>query len=148
MQLTVDDAEPHFRPAAMVPDCEVYYRVRVTSHANGGYDMQGEWEFSGSYNYRVCLEVIPVVNHTPKGVWLGWGGKKQRLVLHSSKKRFADPTIEKAINSAVAKKQKHIYIMQYRVRSLQNELSALEGGLGSWEFSYDDQLAKYYEAKK
>lgn len=53
------------------------------------------------------LTEIPVLRHTPKGVWLDKYGLK-RFVLKAANKRYAYPTKELALASYIIRKQRQI----------------------------------------
>lgn len=71
---------------------------------------------------RIVHTTYPVLKHTPKGVWLdlGFGGK--RLVLHTSRKRFACSTKEEALRSLIERKKRQASIYRARAESAQTAL--------------------------
>lgn len=94
-----------------VPDSEYWYRIEdyvVSAGVN-------EWgDDLGRGGVEISILRYRVIKHTPKGVWLDvYGGK--RFVLDSSVKRFACPTIDEALVSFYARKEKQIAICQWRI---------------------------------
>lgn len=86
---------------------EVYYRF---------YDQT----FSGG-SIELLLRVYPVLRHTPKGVWLDtYTGKK--FVLRDAYKQFACPTLEKAMESYIARKKRQIAIYHARLETAERAL--------------------------
>lgn len=75
-----------------------WYRVQIQRWA-GSVD-----EFDRSSPGRTCLEVreFEVLKETPKGVWIDIGFK--RFVLHDSKRQFASPTKEIALEKFLKRK--------------------------------------------
>jgi len=105
---------------------EYYYRYEGKSQANGGIDMLGEWQFSGSYTYRLDLYKFEILSHTPKGVWIrNWFGKRQ-FVNNSWNKRFACPTKEEALASLIARKQRLIRIAKARINEAEHYIEIAE----------------------
>lgn len=69
----------------------------------------------------VYLSTYLVASVTPKGCWLDVYGEK-RFVLSEATKRFAYPTKELALSSFVARKRRHISILEAQLEHLQTAL--------------------------
>lgn len=108
---------------------EVWYRYDNWIEAQGGIDAIGEWVRTGPGHVRLKLSEFPVVSHTPKGVWLSWGfidenGQytKDRWVSNTSRKKFAYPTKEQALESFIARKRRQVLISKVRMIAAQDAL--------------------------
>lgn len=86
-----------------------------------------DWVSCGYDNVSIKLEEWKVIKETPKGYWINrmsgiwWGGK--RWVSKTSRKRFAYPTKEEALESFLIRKKAHI---KHLKRNLTNAEKALE----------------------
>lgn len=84
---------------------EKWYRYVEDNHGcYSGY----EGVYSGPHGLRVCLQICPVVKHTPCGVWL-WHDKRLyggRWVSKTSNKRWAYPTKKLAWDSFKIRKNR------------------------------------------
>lgn len=103
-----------------------WYRITETTYS-AGVDDWGD-PLPGGPTYP-NLEAYRVLKETPKGVWLDapssdW--KDRRFVNRSSRKRFACPTIEEAIESYKARKRRQIGIMKSRIKMVEEALAYLD----------------------
>ena len=106
--------------------CDVYYRYEDYLQGTGGWDMQGEWE-PGPSVIRIRVVEFKVLKVTPKGVWLKvFDGK--RFVLNSAIKRFADPTLERALVSFRKRKERQASIYEARARNAREAIRRAEHG--------------------
>jgi hypothetical protein len=93
------------------------------------YSVANEWG-EHDYSYQdVHLTEFPVVRHTPRGVWVDTGFGYLRWVSHGARKRFACPTIEAALESFVARKDKQAAIYDARANWARE---AKAKALGKW----------------
>lgn len=89
----------------------------------------------GESNTELVLRRYAVVKTTPKGVWLtqvfgvshvpGFMADKH-FVLRDANKRFACPTIAEAKTSFIARKNKHIRILQRQIDNAKRALDIVE----------------------
>ncbi|MBU9200319.1 hypothetical protein KTD31_02995 [Burkholderia multivorans] len=101
----------------------VLYRVEAQWYA----PMLDEYdEPSGSSSVVVTASAYPVVRVTPKGKWisLGFGGKK--FVLSEARKRYAHETVDLAVESFRARKNRRISILQNQIARAHRELAKVE----------------------
>lgn len=81
------------------------YREGITST-----DYNGEVEVIGSRTVLRCRK-FEVDRYTPKGVWLRRPFDTQRFVLNEGRKKYAHATEEEALHSFLARKQRHLSIL-------------------------------------
>lgn len=104
---------------------DVYYRFDDYLESIGGYDIHGEWESCGSRTV-IKLQSFPVLNQTPKGVWIrDWGGEK-RFICHNWTKRYALPTVEEARHSYLKRKERQASIYEARARNAREAIALIE----------------------
>jgi len=72
-----------------------FYRYRAEQPAS--LDIDGDFVVPLFCNPKIVLEEYDVVKETPKGYWIGWGDRKYKFVLKTSKKKYAYPTKEGAM---------------------------------------------------
>ena len=77
----------------------------------------------GSY---VSVRTYPVVRETPRGVWLESAGDygQDRFVLRDARKRFACPTLNEALESFRARKERQLKILTAQIRHVRKCLEA------------------------
>ncbi|TIN00988.1 MAG: hypothetical protein E5Y34_11065 [Mesorhizobium sp.] len=92
---------------------ELYYRYYDYREGTGYTDVCGEYVPTGS-RLRIRIETFPVIKHTPKGVWIRDIGGDSKFLLHTAIKRYADPTVEKALHSFTARKKRQQSIYEAR----------------------------------
>jgi hypothetical protein len=68
----------------------------------------------GRGTIELVHETYPVIKHTKCGAWLKLGDGSHRFVNKTSRKRFACPTIEEALESFIRRKQRQITIYSNR----------------------------------
>lgn len=91
--------------------------------ADGGMDINGEWVSSGRYKVEVILNEYHSVKETPKGHWITNPLKIYKTwISNTSKKRYAYPTKEEALNSFRIRNMKRL---TYLKRDLGNVNEAL-----------------------
>lgn len=107
------------------------------------------YEDFNSWNHFYVLRVLYLVKETPKGWWISdekdylLKAEKEALVIKkrwiskTSRKRFAYPTREEALNSYKARKKRQIII-------LKNKIERAISSLHEAEYSCDPLLTKYY----
>ena len=100
---------------------EAYYRVEDQL-----VNVLDSFEDSHHVEVRVYGYSLPVLKHTPKGVWLETPSGSWRFVLNGAHKRFACPTWEAAKESFTARKNKQIKIYQNRVANAKRALAMLD----------------------
>lgn len=84
------------------------------------------YRFTSYSHHSVYIEQFRVVEHTPKGVYVqdSLNSRAERhLVIDSHRKKFAYPTIEGARDNFVARKKRHIVLLN---NSIYNAESALK----------------------
>ena len=99
---------------------EIWYRYENRNYAPPP-DEYGDRYGEGSV--AVVLMRFAVSHHTPKGVRLRCG----RFVLNESTRRYACPTMELAMESFLARKNRQISIYRSRIRSVERALAQVEG---------------------
>jgi len=101
-------------------ELEIWYRYENRNYAPS-VDEFGYCVGEGSV--AVVLMRFAVDHHTPKGVRLRCG----RFVLNGSIRRYACPTMELAMKSFLARKNRQISIYRSRIRSIERALEQVEG---------------------
>lgn len=81
----------------------------------------------------ITLDKIPVLKHTPKGVWLEMSFDEKRFVLRDARKRYACPTKREALESLVARKRRQISILETQTRRAKLVLALAERQLQEME---------------
>lgn len=79
----------------------------------------------GMIDNRLEVVEFQVLRETPKGYWinLAYGGymmKSEKWVSKISRKRFAYPTKDEALDSFIARKKKQIQILKYQLGKAQD----------------------------
>lgn len=75
--------------------------------------------------YPIVLLKVPVISHTPKGVWVKefpwWVGDDapKKFVNNSTTKRYAYPTIEEAKAAYLARKKRQVMILSGQLQFAQ-----------------------------
>lgn len=97
-----------------------YYRI-VPNYDNYGEDM-------------LEVEVYVGVKKTPKGMWIirkDWVDYvdqkwvKKRFILDSSKKKYAYPTVEGAVDGFIKRKERQIKILSSQLADAENQLELI-----------------------
>jgi hypothetical protein len=63
------------------------------------------------HDFGPAVEKCRVLRHTPKGVWLDTWLGRPRFVRHDTRKKYAHPTMEAAIDSFRRRKARQIAIL-------------------------------------
>lgn len=89
----------------------------------------------GPPQLQVNINKFTVAKVTPKGVWLdrGWMGK--RFVLSGTRRKYACPTLELALESFLARKQRQARIYQARADSAREAME-----IAKYEVKAETQL--------
>jgi len=88
---------------------------------------------TGSSRMEIVLEVYSVIKRTPKGVriarqcMLGYVDTTTRMVLDSSKKKFACPTLALAKESFIARKTRQASIYKAKYEDALKAIRLIEG---------------------
>lgn len=100
-----------------VPRVESYYRIYDQSWAAPLDEYDNPIPGGG----RITLEVmtIPILKHTPKGVWIGYTEDGKRFVRNEGKKKFACATMKEALESFIARKKRQYIIYSSRANVAQ-----------------------------
>lgn len=92
------------------------YRYEANQYANLDYD--GEFTTSTIPNIKLELKEFDVIKETSKGYWIGHINQYgivyidlKRWISKTSKKRFAYPTKEEALNNFILRTEKRISIL-------------------------------------
>jgi hypothetical protein len=96
-----------------------YYRYEDKRYSCGN-------EESGFYTkIQVQLLKFNVIRETPKGVRIEQysGDYRGRVVLHNSRRKYANPTIEEAKESFIARKERQIKILKKQLKDVEFALS-------------------------
>lgn len=100
-----------------------FYRYEAVNYAS--MDETGDFVAPKFPNTVLELREFNMRKETPKGYWIGYGSweEDERLrgtskwVSKTSKRRFAHPTKEEALNYFIKRTEKRISIMQYQISS-------------------------------
>ena len=106
---------------------EVYYRYVDYSEGTGYTDVCGEFVFTGSVT-RVRVKTFKVIKFTLKGAWIRDSGGDERFVLTGTRKCYAHPTIEEALESFKARKNRQKSIYEARANAAQKAIDLAEKG--------------------
>lgn len=87
---------------------EKLYRINYTYSRY--YDSETE-RFFGPTIVDICTTEYNITKETNKGYWIDSG----RWVSKTGRKRFAYPTIEEAVNSIIARKNKQLKILRDQI---------------------------------
>ena len=83
---------------------EVYFRAVCTTD---------EEYPTGEDDFQIEFHEFRVIRRTKKGAWITRGlYDKERFVLDDATKRFAYPTKDQALESLIARKKRHIKILE------------------------------------
>lgn len=88
-----------------------FYRIYAQSYST---IVDAEREVFGVSPLYLEESIYEVVKLTPKGVWLNFGEwrlPKNIFVLNGSRKKFAYPTREEALEGFIQKKKRHVSIL-------------------------------------
>lgn len=108
---------------------ETWYRCSDHTGRSGGVDVCGNYEYGTPYTY-VKLHQFKVAKHTPKGVRLfmnEWDGDT-RVVLHDSRKKFAHPELEDAVDDFMTRKKRQIWIYNQKIKQANEAMNLAQRG--------------------
>lgn len=103
---------------------DTWYRYCETVYSHIIYDDEGCYLFGKNSigNVKIELEKFKVVKLTPRGLWLSrmyinWKGEEETLtdkkfILLDSRKKFAHPTKEEALESFIQRKASQVKIVK------------------------------------
>lgn len=94
--------------------------VRVESRRVGSFDDDGD-PYGTSYSQLYAYE-YPILKVTRCGKWIRAKGER-KFVLDTSRKRFAHETLELALESFRARRQRQISILKARLAAAEEELA-------------------------
>lgn len=97
----------------------VYYRYRDYLVSKG---VDPETEASYGSHVELDCDEYKVLRTTPKGVWIELYDGQERFVRNDSRKKFAHPTQEEALDSFIARKERQISILAAQRRSAKEAL--------------------------
>jgi hypothetical protein len=93
-----------------------FYRYETVQYASIGWN--GEYTRSKFPNPKLELRTYDLTGETPKGCWIGYiGSKKFKWVSKTSKKRYAYPSKEEALNGYITRTKRRIEILDYQLSS-------------------------------
>jgi hypothetical protein len=92
-----------------------FYRYETVEYASIGWD--GEYTRSKIPNPSLELRTFDLIEETPKGYWIGFINCKFKWVSKTSKKRYAYPSKEEALNAYILRTKKRIEILNYQISS-------------------------------
>jgi len=99
----------------------VMYRIE-SRRMSGGFDDWGD-AIPGSGHSRLFAHVFVVLKVTKCGKWVRDYGGNRRFILDTARKRFAHDTLEDALASFRARRQRQIGILTARLRAAEEELA-------------------------
>ncbi|MEX3984002.1 hypothetical protein AB4Y45_33995 [Paraburkholderia sp. EG287A] len=100
----------------------VMYRIEARRVSGGCVDEVGEWRHGESYS-RLYAHTFVVLKVTKCGKWIRDYAGDRRFILDTSRKRFAHETIELALASFRARRDRQIGILSARLRAAEEELA-------------------------
>ncbi len=104
----------------------MFYRYDAVEYASLGRD--GDYEPSKIPNPKIELSEFSLVKETPKGYWICYGKQGgttifKRWVSKTSKKRYAYPTKQEALQSFIKRNQRRIGILKWQLESCRISVS-------------------------
>lgn len=120
----------------MIDNIEVWYRYEGKRYASFSYD---DGDYTSSY-MNIVLHEYRVKRHTPKGVRL----TNDRVVLNDTRKKFACPTKELALESFLARKDRHRRILEAQLAEVNKLIAMAKGELpfDTWKMKYDREIER------
>jgi hypothetical protein len=96
-----------------------FYRYVAIEYASTDYD--GEYVQSSIPNPKLELHIFNLYKETPKGYWIGYGKPnnlhdKGKWVSKTSRKRYAYPTKEEALNNYIKRTERRIRILSWQLK--------------------------------
>lgn len=77
----------------------------------------------GTGTISLIYHQFEVVKETPKGVWLDIGFGEKKFVLKSSKRQWASPTKDVAMQKFIRRKQRHVAILKAQIYNIERALA-------------------------
>lgn len=77
----------------------------------------------GNGTIALIKSQFPVVKETPKGVWLDIGFGEKKFVLKESKRQWASPSEEIAMEKFVRRKRRHVSILKTQICDIERALA-------------------------
>jgi hypothetical protein len=100
----------------------VLYRIESSRVSGGDIDECGEWRQGQGFS-RLYAHTFVVLKVTKCGKWIRDHAGDRRFILDTSRKRFAHETIELALASFRARRERQIGILSARLRAAEEELA-------------------------
>jgi hypothetical protein len=111
-----------------------FYRYEIVEYATIGHD--GDFVSSPIPNPSVVLREFNLYKETPKGYWIGYGSmdsdslrSQARWVSKTSRKRYAYPTKEGALQGFISRTKRRESILERQAWSCRIALSSAENML-------------------
>jgi hypothetical protein len=98
-----------------------FYRYTWCEYA--GHDSDGELCSPHFPSPSLELSKYDLVEETPKGYWIGFAKMKMKWIPKESKKRYAYPTKEEALNNFVKRTTKRIKILEWQLSCCKTSLN-------------------------
>lgn len=99
----------------------VMYRIE-SRRISAGFDDWGD-PSPGAGHSQLYAHVFVVLKVTKCGKWIRDYGGNRRFILDTSRKRFAQETLELSLESFRARRKRQIGILQARLRAAEEELA-------------------------
>ena len=104
---------------------KTFFRYRIVEY--GYTDINGELISPSIPNPTIILDEYNLIKETPKGYWIGYGEygnpnvfqSLNKWVSKTSKKRYAYPTKEDALNNFIKRNERRIKILQRQLTCCQ-----------------------------
>jgi hypothetical protein len=97
---------------------------RVDADWRAGYDAFDDVALPATLDGFVA-RAYPVLRLTPKGKWIEYRGER-KFILNESHKRFACETVELAVKSFFARRERQISLLQGQLRRAEKEMARLK----------------------
>jgi hypothetical protein len=107
------------------------YRVESQRVSSGYTDESGEYVSSGKGYSRLYAYQFPVLKLTKCGKWIRDASGERRFILNTSNKRYACETLELAVMSFKARRERQISILKARLRAAEQELALARADSGN-----------------
>lgn len=100
-----------------------FYRYEIVEYTTVGDD--GDYHTSSFPNPNLNLYEYDLHKETPKGYWLntGWFEGHHKWIPKESKRRYAYPTKQEALNNFIRRTNKRVKILTYQATSCRIGLS-------------------------
>lgn len=113
-----------------------FYRYEQVEYAEQDYE--GEYCAPSYPNPKLELREFSLYKETEKGYWIGYGDfgrlhSKGRWISKTSRKRFAYPTKEEAINNFILRTTKRKKILKWQIRCCEITINLAEEVVKTFE---------------